>query len=489
MSSNQEFVIENGVLTKYNGPGGAVAVPEGVTKIAVFAFGGCTGLTQVVFPDSLTQIGDLAFKNCAGLTEVVFPDSLTEIGCGAFEGCTGLTEVVFPDSLTEIGYGAFEGCTGLTSVTLPLGLQKLGAYAFRNTNVRNLFQVILAGCKSTNWPVNDIPSAAAVYLTSTAKGTKALCELQLHQNENESVAAMTALLSAQKVKPTIYKRAAEFALECGGALGKETLFVLYDALTAAKAKKAAELLEEAVAQRKAEEDSRPEEAAGHPIEAFCRAHYAEVWVKRLLSACGLTLEDLPAVLYKDREESAPPFVLGCVLADYVNIVEKDKWSIEEEISFHKNADEIASALDQEALQRALERVYATIENQTLDIVKHYLTKTRTLQVSGILKARKFLIPYCRFGSPQQIRKVISNMNAWMDWGRYEKPGRQAVYLAQYALCLSSCREAILWADKNGFLEFAAELRGTDEQTLQDTVLMDFGLEEDGRKTYDLGGKR
>ena len=45
MENNQDFVIENGVLTKYNGPGGDVTIPEGVTEIGSSAFDGCKKLT------------------------------------------------------------------------------------------------------------------------------------------------------------------------------------------------------------------------------------------------------------------------------------------------------------------------------------------------------------------------------------------------------------------------------------------------------------
>ena len=41
MSSASDFIIENGVLTKYVGPGGDVTIPEGVTSIGDNAFYGC----------------------------------------------------------------------------------------------------------------------------------------------------------------------------------------------------------------------------------------------------------------------------------------------------------------------------------------------------------------------------------------------------------------------------------------------------------------
>ena len=38
MSNANDFIIENGVLKKYVGPGGAVIVPEEVTEIGIKAF-------------------------------------------------------------------------------------------------------------------------------------------------------------------------------------------------------------------------------------------------------------------------------------------------------------------------------------------------------------------------------------------------------------------------------------------------------------------
>ena len=64
MSGNQDFVIENGVLRDYKGPGGDVTIPEGVTEIERWAFDGCTGLTSVTIPEGVTEIGYSAFYGC-----------------------------------------------------------------------------------------------------------------------------------------------------------------------------------------------------------------------------------------------------------------------------------------------------------------------------------------------------------------------------------------------------------------------------------------
>ena len=118
MSGNSDFVIEGGVLKQYNGPGGDVVIPEGVTAIGYSAFSNRTGLTSVTIPDSVKEIGHFAFSNCTGLTSVTIPDGVKEIGGSAFKGCEGLTSVAIPNSVKKIGYCAFLGCTSLSSVEI-----------------------------------------------------------------------------------------------------------------------------------------------------------------------------------------------------------------------------------------------------------------------------------------------------------------------------------------------------------------------------------
>ena len=91
MSNINDFVIENGVLKKYQGQGGDVAIPEGVTSIGREAFYYCQSLTSVVIPEGVTYIGDSAFEGCSSLTSVVIPKGVTSINDRAFFGCRGLT--------------------------------------------------------------------------------------------------------------------------------------------------------------------------------------------------------------------------------------------------------------------------------------------------------------------------------------------------------------------------------------------------------------
>lgn len=85
MSNASDFEIdENGVLVKYNGAGGDVVIPDGVTSIGYEAFysvGGFT-TTSVTIPNSVTSIGRYAFQNCHKLTTVTLSENLTTIDEG-----------------------------------------------------------------------------------------------------------------------------------------------------------------------------------------------------------------------------------------------------------------------------------------------------------------------------------------------------------------------------------------------------------------------
>ena len=118
MSSASDFIIENGVLKKYVGPGGDVVIPEGVTSIGSCAFDGCISLKNVTIPNSVTIIGDYAFYNCQFLESVTIPEGVTSIGEGAFYCCHRLTDLSIPENVTCIGNRAFGFCGKMESLTV-----------------------------------------------------------------------------------------------------------------------------------------------------------------------------------------------------------------------------------------------------------------------------------------------------------------------------------------------------------------------------------
>lgn len=139
-ASNPDFIIENGVLTRYRGSGGDVVIPSSVTSIGEDAFFNCTGLTSVTFPSGITSIGDWAFYGCTGLTSVTIPDGVTTIGRYVFSRCSGLTSVTVPGNVTSIESSAFSKCTGLTSITIPASVTSIKLFAFDGcTALKNVY--------------------------------------------------------------------------------------------------------------------------------------------------------------------------------------------------------------------------------------------------------------------------------------------------------------------------------------------------------------
>ena len=162
--ANEEFVIVNGRLTKYNGMGGDVVVPEGVTTIFAYSFGDAP-ITSVVLPASLTQIDAAAFRYCASLatinvnegntayrsvdgvvytkdgtklivlpcakTRLTILGSVKRIPARAFEGNTRLTSVVLEEGVEEVGEDAFGGCANLREVIFAPSVRWISYRAFK----------------------------------------------------------------------------------------------------------------------------------------------------------------------------------------------------------------------------------------------------------------------------------------------------------------------------------------------------------------------
>ncbi len=176
MSSPSDFLIENGVLKKYAGPGGDVVVPEGVTKIDFGAFYDCETMRSVFLPEGVTLIDGLnygalfhhgAFTNCRNLEQVSFPKSLQWICAYAFMKCISLKRLILPDGLKEIGVGAFCWCGSLEEVSVPKTVSNVCDGAFFNCKkltclnlpegLTNVGDQALSGCTALRWvksPVN-----------------------------------------------------------------------------------------------------------------------------------------------------------------------------------------------------------------------------------------------------------------------------------------------------------------------------------------------
>ena len=185
-------------------------IPQGIARIGVWAFSGCSSLTSVHIPDSVKVIGDSAFRACSSLTGVSIPDSVASLGDGvfagcsrlvsvslpegvtvlgeeAFAGCTRLTSVSLPDSVTAIGNAAFSGCSSLTGVTLPDGVTSIGDSAFRSCSslasvslpdgVTSIGDAAFFGCSSL--ASANIPSGVTAIADAVFSGCSSLAGVVL----------------------------------------------------------------------------------------------------------------------------------------------------------------------------------------------------------------------------------------------------------------------------------------------------------------------
>lgn len=104
----KDFIIEGGVLKKYQGASVDVVIPDGIIEIGEKCFDSLKVKT-VVIPDSVTSIGASAFYNCTNLESITIPDNVTSIGNRAFCECKSLESVIVGDSISNVGDYAFEG--------------------------------------------------------------------------------------------------------------------------------------------------------------------------------------------------------------------------------------------------------------------------------------------------------------------------------------------------------------------------------------------
>ena len=134
LSSNDNYVIENGILLKYNGNEDKVVIPNTVTSIGNRAFYNCCSMSSVYIPDSVTSIGEYSFSECWNLKNFTVPNSVKSFGDGAFQGCESLTTFTVPNNITSIGKSLFSGCKSLVEIVIPSSVTTIEEMAFQGCN-------------------------------------------------------------------------------------------------------------------------------------------------------------------------------------------------------------------------------------------------------------------------------------------------------------------------------------------------------------------
>ena len=462
MSIN-DFVIENGVLKKYQGQGGDVVIPEGVTSIGDCAFSGCSSLTSVVIPDGVTSIGNDAFWGCSSLTSVVIPDSVTSIGDSAFESCCSLSGIVIPDSVTSIGARAFKYCSSLASVVIPESVTSIDRETFRGCS----------GLKLENAPAISVSVFNSLKLGAQA-GYGFLSARERFTNPEIADGYRKYCISQRKkLLPLIFRddndEALRFYIDEKKVTAKnfDTDYFV-PALQAGAEKCVSALLKwkedqasakPAAKKKGSAKTEQPSTAAepASPLEAEYAEKYKAIYGDSLLKWMKLSGVTLPEVLLEDGTK-APTVLLKYIIVSYGGINP-------EAPKFMPEADAAAKLLRYDSFCEALAKLSGDLD----------------------CAAYPTLIPLlCRYGNAKQIKAMISAHKYWNI--KTEFGGKKIAVKDAFTklLMLSDTREAAILFEKIGRLDSYAGLRGTTADEVKESFLFDFGFDENGVRRFELG---
>lgn len=487
MSNN--FCISYGRLDKYWGSDVDVIIPDGVTCIGDHAFSFCINVESICIPDSVKWIAEYAFQSCHNLESINIPDSVEYIGVGAFCDCYRLSNINIPDSVKFIGNNAFLHCHRLTLLSFPKSDCKVSIGLFGKC----LPQAVIPCIKDLYMCFSD--GILKRYVLEQTVWSKLDEELQMEIFINRHSKAFRETYSKiienpHKLGEMILGRISEDAsvddCECAvsflhtfyDALAKDEIMVqLYNALKPLK--NARKLLKSI--------EKNPELCAilniaiAKPIEqnlVLCKNEQILLDVLKsenkttdfvsdmVKEYYGLSYSRLPKVCFADGEK-APDFALAYLLTvheeSYVSSGEKERRirPAYEKPGICENAQKVVTLLDPKDLQRAI-----------MHLAEWNLT------VSRRSKRMYLAFPICRYADDDTMNELIRCSSKWCS---------SVLYTFYNACIYNECRSVIIFADKIGYLSYYARIRGTDEQTIRDTVMADFGFDEEGKKQYNLGG--
>ena len=102
--TNEDFEVSGSTLVAYNGSGGAVTLPDGITAIGGSAFSS-TGVSSVANDDSVKSFASNAFYNTK-LSSYSLPSTLSSLSQDAFRASSGITSFSGGSST----YSVYGGC-------------------------------------------------------------------------------------------------------------------------------------------------------------------------------------------------------------------------------------------------------------------------------------------------------------------------------------------------------------------------------------------
>ena len=132
------------------------SIPDGIQRIADYAFSGNEFLNSITIPDSVTGIGKYAFSEDVSLESIELSKNIKEISYGMFYGCGSLKTIAIPEGVEYIYPESFVDCSSLSIIHFPRSLKEICIEIGRGENegpfrgCRNITDVYFAG-NSEKW--------------------------------------------------------------------------------------------------------------------------------------------------------------------------------------------------------------------------------------------------------------------------------------------------------------------------------------------------
>jgi len=526
-----------------------IVLPENVICIPDGCFSGCEQLKHVIIPESVKEIGWIAFADCKQLICLELPASIEKIGNLAFQGCEKLQTVTLRGGLVDVGEHICCGCPNLIQFNLKSGpIQRNGEsveydngayYKYNDERGKILLEICKPGAEEFSVPEDTAEIEESGLWGTNLKKVSIPAGVKLHENclqkkwnrnaetliltgpfmdgleklpdeyaafyevtekTPENVAARFFFQTGKKWQVGIAQGIQEvdqakliramcrilqsngnekmagsfidFVLNDLEKLGLEDLKEAYAAIRTGGYKALKKLVLDVSFQEKwlsfSNRDDAQKSNTVNPIEDLVNRNWKTTEATNKLRKI---VKD--GIQYKGSEEVCSPSVLIFLVNEYASqLVNPAKLPIGNYqtayvrgLQFSEIGDQVADALETEQLREKLESLA-------------YADKTFR---------NGFVLALARFGSGKQISHLCSEMRERANWNRHGVAGRQDVVIGRGALMLSDTREAMMAVDKVGALPYYASLRNSDADTIRDTVLSDFGFDQDGKKLYNLGG--
>lgn|GEM_PF-1736606 len=445
--SDQDFIVQSGVLTKYRGYLNDLSIPEGVAEIGESALSPWfQKVRKVTLPDTVRNIHRNAF------IVPLLGDQQTRVPPMRVQRMNGM-----PDQMS-IPKGYFE--------------QEKGSY---DTEMAIL---LLEGPWKQEATEDDYVS---IVLRQSAKPLLDFCFEHFSKNPAGSVdriaAAVAGISNVTTEVRQACERAAHLALENIRVLSPHQLGALYEAAKNAKATPALRLLNQyAPAENlkaKSSSSAPKAKAAGSeqqmsPLEEKLREEFSlydldmtlktAVPIESYNKYCIFDNFDFSGVRYAGSDEEVSPYILKYVIAMYVGQLEsrpKRGYMVCDRFEFDPEADRIAETFDGKAFQKLVEKIELCHE---------------TVAVK------------CRYGSEKEIIHIGAMINKGL------RDRRDTFHIvALEAILLSDTRRAMIIADENNLLGRYARMRHTKAEILRDTKILDFGFDPECARLFDTGG--